>query len=523
MKLHIGIGALKNYQRLPYKTWEALAEFVDNAVQAYTNNKTALDALYKAENSGLEVLITADKQSDKIVIADNSYGMTREVLEAAMVIGSRPNNDAGLSEYGMGMKTAAIWFGNSWKITTKVAHERVAHEVKFQMPTSNKETDASSVDVQYKEIVQNNELHYTVIEITDLQERITGQGISKVKKNLGSIYRLYIKSGQLKLMYNGEPCDFTLYDDSGDAFHKKSDGVTAWRQDIKPFTIQTIDTKGKEIEATIYGWAGLLDPGSRANSGFSIIRRGRVLQGWPDAWKPNPPFGEQEGGSNTSLSQRLVGEIFLDDRMPTDHTKSRPKWHDDDESEVSNQIAAALVDLIGEGKKTWGKRKNLSQVEVERAVDQAVFGFGNVAFGDALKLIDVPPPAVITASNTLTMQKTGGDGLLKSLTLRGQSDSGGDLTVRQLFSQDLSVNDPFLVIEAGPDRLDLLINSQHPYYRAGMSSGGEAFLVEYIRNCLFDGLAEWKARRQSVSLEPETIRLIKNNLLLSIGIIDEAG
>jgi hypothetical protein len=56
-----------------------------------------------------------------------------------------------------------------------------------------------------------------------------------------------------------------------------------------------------------------------------------------------------------------------------------------------------------------------------------------------------------------------------------------------------------------------------------MSNGGEAFLVEYIRNCLFDGLAEWKARRQSVSLEPETIRLIKNNLLLSIGIIDEAG
>ena len=214
MKLHIGIGALKNYQRLPYKTWEALAEFVDNAVQAYKNNESALDEMYKAEGSSLEVLITADKQSDKIVIADNSFGMTREVLEAAMVIGSRPNNDGGLSEYGMGMKTAAIWFGNSWKITTKVAHERCAHEVKFQMPTSSKETDASSVDVQYKEIVQNNNLHYTVIEITDLQERITGQGISKVKKNLGSIYRLYIKSGKLKLMYNGEPCYFTLYDDT---------------------------------------------------------------------------------------------------------------------------------------------------------------------------------------------------------------------------------------------------------------------------------------------------------------------
>lgn len=521
MKLQIGIGALRNYQRLPYKTWEALAEFVDNAIQAYENNADVLDSSFAAQKTSLEILITADRQSDKIVISDNSFGMTKEVLEAAMVIGSRPTNDAGLSEYGMGMKTAAIWFGNSWKITTKVAGERVAHEVKFKMPSAGDDTDASSVDIKYQEIQQNNELHYTTIEITDLQERITGQSISKVKRNLGSIYRFYIRSGKLKLSFNGEPCEFTLYDDSGDAFHKKADGAP-WRQTIQPFSIQTVDTKGHPITASIHGWAGLLDPGSRANSGFSLIRRGRVLQGWPDAWKPNPPFGDQEGGSNTSLNQRLVGEIFLDDRMATDHTKSQPKWHDNDESDIAQHIYKALIDLVGEGKKTWGKRKNLSSVEVERAVDEAVLGFANSSFGDSLKLIDVPAPSIIAASNDLTMKKTGGNGLLKALTLPGQGDGGKDLTVRQLYSQDLSVNDPFLVIEAGPNELDLLINSQHPYFSAGMANGGEAFLVEFIRSCLFDGLAEWKARRHGVSMEPETIRMIKNSMMLSIGILDEA-
>jgi hypothetical protein len=219
MKLQIGIGALRNYQRLPYKTWEALAEFVDNAIQAYENNANVLDSSFAAQKTSLEILITADRQSDKIVISDNSFGMTKEVLEAAMVIGSRPTNDAGLSEYGMGMKTAAIWFGNSWKITTKVAGERVAHEVKFKMPSAGDDTDASSVDIKYQEIQQNNELHYTTIEITDLQERITGQSISKVKRNLGSIYRFYIRSGKLKLSFKGVPCEFSLYDDSGDAFH----------------------------------------------------------------------------------------------------------------------------------------------------------------------------------------------------------------------------------------------------------------------------------------------------------------
>jgi hypothetical protein len=54
-----------------------------------------------------------------------------------------------------------------------------------------------------------------------------------------------------------------------------------------------------------------------------------------------------------------------------------------------------------------------------------------------------------------------------------------------------------------------------------MNMGGEAFLVDYVRNCLFDGISEWKARRHGVAMEPETMRNIKNSLMLSIGVIDE--
>jgi hypothetical protein len=90
-----------------------------------------------------------------------------------------------------------------------------------------------------------------------------------------------------------------------------------------------------------------------------------------------------------------------------------------------------------------------------------------------------------------------------------------------LISQDLGVNDLYLIIDALQDRVDLLLNASHPYFAAGMNMGGEAFLVDYVRNCLFDGISEWKARRHGVAMEPETMRNIKNSLMLSIGVIDE--
>ena len=520
MKLTVGIGALRAYQRLPYKTWEALAEFVDNAVQAYQNNKKTLDASYKTSNTCLEVHISADKDSDKILISDNSSGMNRKTLESALVIGGRPGNDEGLSEYGMGMKTAAIWFGSSWKIRTKTLGETVEHQVRFKLPKNEADSDLPSVDVEYKEVPAKNDLHYTMIEITDLEHPIGGKTKNRVRDYLGSIYRMQIKSGDLKLFVNQEPCVFNLYEDTGDAFHKMSDG-TPWRQEIEPFTIETMDSKGNPISARISGWAGLLDPGGREKAGFSIVRRGRVLQGWPNAWKPNPPFGDQEGGSNTSLNQRLVGEIWLDDRMPTDHTKSAPLWRGDDEEVVAKEICKRLTDLISEGKLTWGKRAQPTRVEMERAVDEAVLGFSTSDFATTLKLIDVPSPSVIAAGNQLTLKKSSGQGLLKTITLKGQADNGGDLVVRALISQDLGVNDLYLIIDALQDRVDLLLNASHPYFAAGMNMGGEAFLVDYVRNCLFDGIAEWKARRHGVAMEPETMRNIKNSLMLSIGVIDE--
>lgn len=60
-------------------------------------------------------------------------------------------------------------------------------------------------------------------------------------------------------------------------------------------------------EKRVHGWAGVLEKGSRKDAGFSIIQGSRVIEGWPDAYKPESLFGQQEGEANNLVSQRLVG------------------------------------------------------------------------------------------------------------------------------------------------------------------------------------------------------------------------
>ena len=49
MKIKVGVGSLRNYQRMPYTFHGALGEFVDNSIQAYFDERKQLDKLFKKE------------------------------------------------------------------------------------------------------------------------------------------------------------------------------------------------------------------------------------------------------------------------------------------------------------------------------------------------------------------------------------------------------------------------------------------------------------------------------------------
>ena len=116
LEIKFGHENFANYKRLAYKWWYALAEFVDNSTQSYFDHKTALESAYQEEGERFSVTITTDQEM--LRISDNAMGMNLSDLERAMVVGVPPLNAEGRSRYGLGMKTAACWIGNKWKIVT---------------------------------------------------------------------------------------------------------------------------------------------------------------------------------------------------------------------------------------------------------------------------------------------------------------------------------------------------------------------------------------------------------------------
>ena len=80
------------------------------------------------------------------------------------------------------------------------------------------------------------------------------------------------------------------------------------------------DINGKKVS----GWIAILEKGSRQDAGLTMIRRGRVIKGWPESWRPQTIYGQFEG-SNDLVNQRLVGEVNLDE-FGVSHTKDDILW-----------------------------------------------------------------------------------------------------------------------------------------------------------------------------------------------------
>src|SRR5580704_16092192 len=78
-----GVSILSVLRHLNYKPWFALAEFVDNAIQSYVENKVTFQRLY-GESWKLKVSIDVDTSAPgRIVVRDNAAGIAKEAFPRA--------------------------------------------------------------------------------------------------------------------------------------------------------------------------------------------------------------------------------------------------------------------------------------------------------------------------------------------------------------------------------------------------------------------------------------------------------
>jgi hypothetical protein len=264
LKFRLGLETIESYKRLSYTPWHALAEFVDNSTQSYFNNREDLDAALLAAGEQLRVDIVYDRENGRIRVSDNAMGMSRTELEYALMVGAPPTITTGRSKFGMGLKTAACWLGNSWSIRTKKLGETVEHEVEVHVPLiASGESALPTVD---RDGQPANE-HYTILEIWDLNRPLRGRTIGKIKQFLRSMYRLDLSEGLLDLRWMDEKLDW----DFPDSEFAKDRAGNVYRKQF------AFDVAGKNVD----GWVGVLERGSRSKAGYSILHAGRVVKGWP--------------------------------------------------------------------------------------------------------------------------------------------------------------------------------------------------------------------------------------------------
>ena len=488
IQLQIGPEVIKSYKRLAYTPWHALAEFVDNSTQSYFNNRIELDKVFDGKEK-LTVSIEYDKRKGILRVTDNAMGMSYDELENALHVGMPPKNTSGRSKYGMGLKTAASWLGDVWEVKTKRLGETVEHTI-----TVNVEAIAEGKAILPHAEKKNRPEgeHHTIIEIRKLNRIFPGRTLGKIKSFLSSMYREDFRNDILKLFWGGE--QLTWEDDPNRFLADKSG--KPYQKNFK-FTVN-----GK----TVSGWVGILLRGSREDAGFSIIHCGRMVRGYPDSWRPELLYG-QFLGTNDLVNQRLVGEIHLN-QFDVSHTKDDILWLGDQEEKVEAGLKTHCGDYREKAKeyrKPKDDSRRPSEIETIAAIDEFKQELASHELADSIKIEPVPPQKVVeqaVKSIAESITKT------RQETFVGKI---GPLTVRLFVVADMSPNDPYVTLDARrKTEVIVIINQTHPHWSQLKGSEG---VLNYIRHCTYDGIAEWQAWSKAARIDPDTIKLLKDKLL----------
>jgi hypothetical protein len=350
-----GVSILSILKHLQYDPWYALAEFVDNAIDSYLKNEKRLKGI-EGDSFQLEVKIELNDTDHKIIIRDNAAGINQEDYLRAFRAAEIPPDNTGLSEFGMGMKSAACWFSDNWTVRTTALGEDIERTVSFDL---NKifYDKLEELDVSIKEQKQNS--HYTVIELNSINKMPIKKTKGKIKEHLASIYRDFTRKEILRIYLDNE---LISYKDpailvASFPFNSKTEPIR-WRKEI--------DFDIDEGKMTVKGFVGLLGSMESGKNGFALFRRGRVIEGSCDeGFKPKEIMGEV----GSPEWKRIFGELHLEG-FNVSFTKKGIKW--DENMEVFLDILKKELIASNFIKQARDFRVNPPKAELKKIAETVV-------------------------------------------------------------------------------------------------------------------------------------------------------
>lgn len=302
------VGIIKIFKHLKYEAWYALAEYIDNSISSYFEVKDKI--LEVDPNYKLKIDIEINFVDGSIIIRDNAGGISNDKYEYAFRAAEIPDDTSGLNEFGMGMKTASSWLANKWTVTTSAFGENYQRTIEFNVDdvVSNDIHELESIDISC-----DASSHFTTIKLEELTGNAPQKSqLTRIQRHLSSIHRKFILNHNVEIKVNGDILEF-----------EQQEILKAPRWD---------DEDGKEIEwkieidstfgknKRVKGFVALLDVMSTSvHNGFSLFRRGRVIQGSGDElFRP-----KQLSGTNGSHQhKRVFGELELEG-FSVDFTKGK--------------------------------------------------------------------------------------------------------------------------------------------------------------------------------------------------------
>lgn len=348
---------------LNYKAWYAVAEFLDNSIQSYLTNKAALEALHGSDFK-LELKVWLDQHNHLIEIRDNAAGISGDDFPRAFKPAEVPLDRTGLSEFGMGMKTAACWFTPTWNVRTKSLGEAVERTVCFDLAkiVGNKLEHLPVLETQAP--VSD---HYTVVRLENMGKKFPVKRTQKkLRDHLTSIYRVQLRSGTIRLIFDEDKEPLQYHEPeilSAPPYSEPTAEPRLWRKEID-FSFG----EGKRVT----GFAALRQEGSTTHAGFALFRRNRLILGSDDeTYRPQEIFGN----SNSYRYQRLFGELHVEG-FEVSHTKDGFHWDDFEEeflTRLRSHLKSDALDLLSQAENYRAKpTKAQLQSQLKKATDSLV-------------------------------------------------------------------------------------------------------------------------------------------------------
>lgn len=323
-----GVRMLGLFPHMRYREWYAIGELVDNSLQSWMSNRLRLREV-DGTSYRLQIHITVDPADGGLVsIRDNAAGIAAKDWGRAFQVAEPPSDASGLSQFGVGMKAASCWFARRWSLRTTALDDDLERSVEFDVPAILKQ---GTEELVVEERPARPSDHWTELRLWDLHRIPRGRTIGKIKEHLASIYRSFLRTGDVVITYNGVPLEYPEPPVLVAPYYASPEGTPLrWVKDVE---------MNLESGRRVTGWVAVRETGRQREVGLALLYRGKVVTGaGEDLYKPSAIFGS----GNSFESQRLFGELDMSDFAVT-YTKDNLVWFDE-EDDVILQLKRLLED-----------------------------------------------------------------------------------------------------------------------------------------------------------------------------------